>query len=248
MRGAWEDKDATFVGFKAGSNHVNHSNLDLGSFVMEALGVRWAVDLGPDNYNLPGYFGGLRWTYYRLRAEGHNTLLIAPGREPDQDPRAAAPIVRFESQPARAFAVADLTAAYKSHAQSVTRGVALLDRKQVLVQDEIKTAKPTDVWWFLHTHAKIELADNSSATLTQDGVRLWAKILSPAGAEFTVTDAAPLPASPHPEKQADNKGVRKLAIHLANISDATLAVLLVPLRDKELPPATLSDVKPLPDW
>ena len=248
MRGAWEDNEATFVGFKAGSNHVNHSNLDLGSFVMEALGVRWAVDLGADNYNLPGYFGGLRWTYYRLRAEGHNPLLIAPGREPAQDPRAAAPIVRFESQPSRAFAVADLTAAYKGHTQSVTRGVALLDRKQVLVQDEIKAPKPADVWWFLHTHAKVELGADASATLTQDGARLWAKILSPAGAKFTVMDASPLPTSPHPEKQGDNKGVRKLAIHLENASDATLAVLLVPLRAKEAPPGTLPEVAPLQKW
>jgi len=215
---------------------------------MEALGVRWAVDLGADNYNLPGYFGGLRWTYYRLRAEGHNTLLIAPGREPDQDPRAAAPIVRFESQPSRAFAIADLTAAYKNHAQSALRGIALLDRKQVLVQDEIKTPKPADIWWFLHTRAKVELGGDASATLAQDGARLWAKILSPAGAKFTVMDASPLPTSPHPEKQGDNKGVRKLAIHLENASDATLAVLLVPLRAKEAPPGTLPDVTPLQKW
>ena len=111
LRGAWEDKEATFVGFKAGSNRVNHSNLDLGSFTLDALGVRWAMDLGADNYNLPGYFGGQRWTYYRLRAEGHNTLLINPGPEPDQDPKAAAPITRFESKPERAFAIADLAAA-----------------------------------------------------------------------------------------------------------------------------------------
>ena len=40
MRSDWGDKDQIFVGFKAGDNKANHSHLDLGSFVMDALGTR----------------------------------------------------------------------------------------------------------------------------------------------------------------------------------------------------------------
>ncbi|MCM8821879.1 MAG: heparinase II/III-family protein [Candidatus Omnitrophica bacterium] len=72
MRSDWEDRDAIFVGFKAGKNSFSHSHLDIGSFVMDALGHRWIIDLGYDNYNLLGYFGKERWNYYRLRAEGQN--------------------------------------------------------------------------------------------------------------------------------------------------------------------------------
>ena len=57
LRSAWGDPNAIFVGFKGGDNKANHSHLDLGSFVLDALGVRWALDLGSDDYNLPGYFG-----------------------------------------------------------------------------------------------------------------------------------------------------------------------------------------------
>ncbi len=57
FRSAWNDRNALWVAFKAGSNAVNHSHLDLGTFVLEALGQRWFVDLGADDYNLPGYFG-----------------------------------------------------------------------------------------------------------------------------------------------------------------------------------------------
>src|SRR5262249_44702003 len=57
FRSAWHDPDALFVGFKAGDSKVNHSHLDLGTFVLDAMGSRWAVDLGADNYNLPGYWG-----------------------------------------------------------------------------------------------------------------------------------------------------------------------------------------------
>eukprot|EP01031_Cornospumella_fuschlensis_P016469 gene16469-biopygen13891 len=38
FRSAWDDPRALFVGFKAGANAVNHSHLDLGSFVLDADG------------------------------------------------------------------------------------------------------------------------------------------------------------------------------------------------------------------
>ena len=49
MRGSWDDPKASYIGFKAGRNGVNHGHLDLGSFVMDALGVRWASDPGSDH-------------------------------------------------------------------------------------------------------------------------------------------------------------------------------------------------------
>ena len=227
MRSAWDDRNALFVGFKAGDNKANHSNLDLGSFVLDAEGVRWFVDLGADDYNLPGYFGSQRWTYYRMRAEGHNTLMVNPTNQPDQNPRAAAKIVRFDSKSEHAFAIADLSAAYANDASELRRGVAMLGRKQVLVQDELKCAKPSSVWWFAHTPAQVTLsADGATAALTQSGKTLTAKLLSPAKATFQVMDAAPMPESPRPEKQNGNGGIRKLAIHLESVSDVRLAILL----------------------
>ena len=197
LRGAWNGRDALFVGFKAGDNKANHSHLDLGSFVLDAEGVRWFVDLGADDYNLPGYFGGQRWTYYRMRAEGHNTLVVNPTSQPDQNPRAATKIVRFDSRPERAWAIADLTAAYAGEAREIRRGIALLDRKQVLVQDELNCITPADVWWFAHTPAQVKLSGNgATATLSQGDKTLVAQILSPANASFRVMDAAPLPSSP----------------------------------------------------
>src|SRR4030042_85485 len=99
MRGAWNDRNTWFVGFKAGDNKANHSNLDLGSFVLDAYGKRFIMDLGADNYNAPGYFStganGPRWNYYRMRAEGHNTLVINPGTKADQDPLVFTKIVKF---------------------------------------------------------------------------------------------------------------------------------------------------------
>lgn len=238
LRSQWEDPKAVFVGFKGGNNRVNHSHLDLGTFILEALGVRWGVDLGADNYNLPGYFGNRRWTYYRLRAEGHNTLVLNPGSAPDQDPAAAATILEFESGPHASFARADLTPAYARHATRVTRAVALLNRRMVLVEDRIAADLPAEAWWFFHTRAAIALGvDGTTAVLRQNDRRLGVAVLSPKTVRFLVRDATPLPSSPQPEQQDPNEGVRKLALSLPGITNLHLRVVFVPLGDTNAIPA-----------
>lgn len=89
LRGSWTDPNTIWIGAKGGDNKANHSHLDLGTFVLDSQGVRWALDFGGDDYNLPGYFGKQRWTYYRLRTESHNTVLI-DGE--NQDPKGEARI------------------------------------------------------------------------------------------------------------------------------------------------------------
>jgi hypothetical protein len=249
LRSDWDNPNALFVGFKAGDNKANHSHLDLGSFVFDAVGARWAMDLGADDYNLPGYFGRKRWDYYRLRAEGQNTLVINPDQGPDQDPAARAKIIRFESKPERAFAIADLTPAYASHARRIWRGIGLLEKDKLLVQDEIQAGKPLELWWFMHTPASVSIeADGRVASLRQVGAQLRAEILSPAGAKFQLMDAQPLPTSPHPEGQAKNERIRKLAIHLTGISDSRLAVLLLPSRSGEEGTGQALKLAALSEW
>jgi hypothetical protein len=243
LRSAWDDRDALWVGFKAGNNNVSHSHLDLGSFVLEALGERWFVDLGSDDYNMPGYFGNQRWTYYRLRAEGHNTLVLNAGEGPDQNTDAVARIIRFQQGTDTPFAIADLTSAYANQATKVERGIAMPGREQVLIQDEIAAESPTDLWWFLHTGATVEI-EGTSATLTLKNKHLMAKILSPPGAEFTLMEARPLPTSPAPEMQNPNRGLRKLAIHLSGIEAERIAVLLIPGAEDGSVPA----LRPLASW
>ena len=96
MRSSWEDPLALYVAAKGGDNKAAHAHLDLGSFVFDAGGVRWASDLGPEDYELPGYLGRARWQYYRTRTETHNTLLI-DGE--NQDIRAEARITRQDVGP-----------------------------------------------------------------------------------------------------------------------------------------------------
>ena len=252
MRSSWQDPLAAFVGFKAGDNQASHSHLDLGSFVLDALGIRWAMDLGKDKYGLPGYFEteDQRWTYYRMRAEGQNTIVVNPDKSPEQNPDAEAKIKRFSSKVDRAYAITDLTLAYYPSVSRLVRGVALQDkRQQILIQDEIKANSPIDLWWFMHTRAKIKLAQNDNiAILYQGGVRLGMKILSPIDAHFKIMPAEPLPNSPNPEGQLENRGVEKLAIEIKQVDNTILSVLLFPLKDKQNLPKKFPKVTKISQW
>ena len=234
FRSAWNDDQAFFVGFKGGDNAVNHGHLDLGSFVLDALGKRWAEDLGRDDYNLPAYFGAQRWTYYRLRTEGHNTLML--GGE-NQNTKAVAPIVAFLSSPARSFAVADLSAAYQPKARKVFRGVALLNKQRVLVQDEFEFSQPAELIWQMHTLAKVETKEGM-ALLSSDSARLAARILAPAGARFEVAQVK----VPPPQKELS--GVSKLVVRLPQAASGRLAVVFTRPEASALP----LPLEPLEKW
>jgi len=245
-RGSWSDPETTFVAFKAGNNAANHGNLDLGTFVLDALGRRWVVDLGADDYNLPGYFGKQRWEYYRMRAEGHNTLVINPDNQPDQDPGAFVKLERWRCTTNRTGATMDLSPAYARHRCRVQRGIALLDGRHVLVQDEFSPAEPVDLWWFMHTQALVEIApDGRTAKLTLADRLLSVSLVEPVGARFEVLPATPLEGSPKPAGQATNSGVRKLALHLAKAGAGRLAVLLSPGSE---PPRAGPLLSPLAEW
>jgi hypothetical protein len=203
-----------WIGFKGGDNMDNHSHLDLGTFNLDALGQRWAVDLGGDDYNMPGYFGNQRWNYYRLRTESHNTLTID---DRNQNPRAAAPLIAFGDKAGEMFAVADLTAAYGDKLAKWRRGVGILGGSHVAVIDEV-AARPNagtlKVTWGMLTPAKVEPA-GAEAMLSQGKARWRLRILSPAGAKFATVSANP------PPPQNPNTGMTKLVIALPEKVTAT---------------------------
>eukprot|EP00729_Bicosta_minor_P012448 gene12448-30134_t len=66
-----------YLAFKAANGLPNHNDLDGGTFVFEAGGQRWGMDMSSDNYNLTNYFTQslkFRYSYYRKSTAGHNTL------------------------------------------------------------------------------------------------------------------------------------------------------------------------------
>lgn len=129
MRSSWTDQDGLYVAMKAGllQGHQTHNDLDLGDFVIDALGHRWAGELGSGDYLSTGYFASdaqdaQRWLYYRKRTEGQNTILVNKANQLVS----AAPSIKFDSsgtqqgsstvldisKDSTAFFTADLTSGY----------------------------------------------------------------------------------------------------------------------------------------
>jgi len=244
FRSAWDDPEALFVGVKAGYNQVNHGHLDLGNFELDALGVRWARDLGADNYNLPGYWsgkrGGTRWSYYRLNSASHNICML--GGE-GQDPMARSSFVSTKLNGTTPVAVVKLTDAYEKFVNAAFRGVAMIQgRRAVLVQDEFDIKAPCEVAWGMTTDAQIDISEASRAVLKLKGKELIARVLSPEGATFVVESAEQEPP------QRTNKGVKRLVVRLPEASgDVRISVLLSPVwQDGRV--VRTAEVKSLKTW
>jgi uncharacterized protein DUF4962/heparinase II/III-like protein len=244
-RSAWNDPNALFLALKGGYNAVNHGHLDLGNFELDALGVRWARDLGSDNYNLPGYFDkakrGERWQYFRLLSDSHNVPMLG-GKS--QDELGNARFVKISTAPDRQFGILDLNSAYPGEAWQVTRGVALVSsNKAVLIQDEIVPKKPTELLWGITTDATIEIsATGTSAMLSLKGQKMEVRLLSPSQARFTQRSAEQ--AAP----QKTNEGVSRLEIAIDEINTPVrVAVLFAPIWP-DGPKVTSPELQPLTDW
>ncbi|MCU6709093.1 discoidin domain-containing protein [Paenibacillus sp. J5C_2022] len=241
FRSKWDDPAATFLGLKAGNNVVSHGHYDLGSFVFEALGQQWAIDLGKDDYNLPGYsnYDKERLTYYRLNPEGHNTLVINPDGGAQQNIKAFSKIEKTESKPLGGFAIANLAEAYDGQVSEAKRGVMLAsNRMRATIQDEVQFLSPSTAYWFMHTEAEIEIGeDGQSAVFSKGGEKLWVGLNSdardesgePVSARFAVMDAQPLPESPNPANQNANEGIRKLYVKLDGVKEMRLTVTMIPI-------------------
>jgi hypothetical protein len=189
LRSSWTDTNAWYVALKGGSAKASHGHLDLGSFVMDALGVRWAIDLGPESYSLPGYFGPKRWSYYRTRTEAHNTLMID---EANEDLDGVATVEASGETKSRKVAVLDLQDVYKTKLADWHREIQLLNGTHLLLQDEITPRAEADVRWSFHTTAQVKLVPgNREAVLLSGDKKLHVLLLLPATAQFQVSKEKP---------------------------------------------------------
>lgn len=203
MRTSWNAPNAAYVGFKAGDNAASHGQLDVGTFVYEVDGIRWAVDLGKDNYNLPGYFGKLRWNYFRMNNRSHNTLVVGDRL---QNEKARCLITVFEEGGTDriARAATDMTQAYQGQASSVVRTVELKKDRSLVVEDVLQGVSES-VRWGMMTAATIE-TNGKTAMLTQKGKRLRAELLSGQSKRFEI-----ISAKPPTERENQNQGFSILA-------------------------------------
>jgi len=253
FRSSWSDPRATFVGLKAGSPSASHGHMDIGSFVLDSDGVRWATDLGSEDYyriesrNMELWNRAQnsdRWTIFRLSNFGHNTLVIDNQL---QVASADANIVEFSDHPDQPYSVADLTAVYSGHVASARRGVMLLPSREVLIQDQLTGLRPgSHVRWGMVTTGAPETGhDKNALILRQNGEKLTLSVRSPANASWDQIDTA----APKHEWDSPNPETRMVFFETPapESGKLTLAVVATPGTCNS-PVAKKIRIVPLENW
>ncbi|EPQ29148.1 uncharacterized protein PFL1_03435 [Pseudozyma flocculosa PF-1] len=185
MRSSWTDTTGVYVGVKASNatGHQTHGDLDAGTFVVDALGTRWAGEYGNGNYLSQDYFSNetdssARWTYYRKATQGQNTLVLNNQNQVAN----CLPVNKFETtNPVQsaaldykpgtndvAYFISDLSSCYSLGQGVVQRGIRMLNgRRQVLVRDEIaQSGSINNIKWRVQTNGTVTLSsDGKTATL-----------------------------------------------------------------------------------
>lgn len=179
IRTSWTDTNAIYVAMKGGSVSVNHAHMDIGSFIMDADGVRWAMDFGAQDYESLESKGiqvfgrtqdAQRWTIFRYTNLVHNTLTI---NNQHQRVTGYAPIISSGASPSFMNAVTDLTEIYKGSVAKASRGIAIVDKSYVVVRDEIETLdSSTTIRWTLLTPATVKIIGANKAELKQKDKKL----------------------------------------------------------------------------
>jgi hypothetical protein len=246
LRSSWQDRNASFIGIKGGQVRVNHGHMDIGSFIIESDGVRWAEDLGAEreiydrNDGWSTTQNSKRWTYFRVNNFSHNTLTLG-GKI--QNVTGNNPVITNNQTDAMQCAILDMSNAYEGQAATVQRGIALLADKSMLVQDQYSGMDAANNFvWTMMTKARINVSDDGRhAKLQYGGKTLQVAITSPGKASFVIRDANP----PTPVEN-QNKDYQRLCIDIpAPVTDGTLAVQFIPGSLKQVQP---HQIKPLDQW
>ena len=254
FRSTWDDPNALFLAAKGGSPSVSHAHMDGGSFVFEANGVRWACDLGMQDYLSleskgiglwDGSQTGQRWDVFRVGPLPHNTLTINGQKH---TVTGTARFTHFGKAEKEAGAIVDLSPLFAGLAQSVRRRWAFRAGRDVLIRDEIAGLQTGGVVrWAMLTRAEVTVSPSGSeATLTQNGKTLRVVLQASVPAKWEVTPAG----GPNPY-DAPNPGARLLQAHcLAPASGCVdISVALIPTQTSDTKPETDAPwTRALGDW
>lgn len=175
--GDWTFSDSDkFLGVKAGRADYSHGHLDVGSFVYDALGVRWSADLGLQSYSsienviagMGGNFGdygqnSMRWDVFRYNNFNHSTLTINNARH-----RVAgrASITQVIDEKASWGCRMDLSDILSDQCDKAYRTVTIENDKDLVVVDEV-TAK-----YNLQAKVRWTMVTTGQPTLEKDRIVL----------------------------------------------------------------------------
>ncbi len=227
-RSGWDTQD-TFLAFKGGSPSTNHGHMDVGSFVLDMLGERWAIDLGPQSYHSLESKGidlwnrkqdSGRWTVFRLNNHSHNTLSVNGQL---QKVYGKAPIVEIESKGREPYAVIDMSEVYKGQLESVQRRFQRREDWVRIQDDLVNMDADTSVRWGMTTRAKVSIRDGGNWAIMEQGESQVAlTVLSPEKIQLKVESAEKGPR----DFDTTNPGVRRIVFDIPVKASASQRILV----------------------
>jgi hypothetical protein len=116
----------------------------------------------------------------------------------------------------------------------------MIEGRKILIQDEFILRDTCEASWGITTDAIIKIKDKGKAVLKLNGKLMFAKIISPEGAQFSIEQAE------QAEPQKINLGVSRLMVHIpAAMGKLTIAVLLTPYEKESM---GVVEMKCLGEW
>ena len=218
------EQNASFLGVKGGTPKYNHGHMDVGSFVFDADGVRWAEDLGSQNYHSIEKLGTFtlfnmkqdssRWNVFRLNNESHNLVVVGTNRQMVAGFAKIVPVGLHAVQ-------LDLAPVYGPCVKTATRTFTL-DRatRAATVRDEFSGVVPgTPLRWQMVTSGMIESRERNRLVMEQGGKRLVLRVNAPEQVKWEVLELDK-PVNPW---DCANTGFRRIAFTVPAAADGTAA-------------------------
>lgn len=160
-------RDATFVGLKAGDPTAGHSHLDANSFVVEARGQTLLIDhpYWPQAHFL-GFFNTAkhRWNFDGPGTVGHSTLLV-DGKGQSHGAEFTATLGPIHDGGTWQRAVGDASRCYPGLLRKFVRTIVLAGRDLIVVRDMVECEGERHVEWLMH-HAG-QASDRGVVTLLE---------------------------------------------------------------------------------
>lgn len=250
MRTSWTNPKAIYVGFKAGCARAGHGHMDVGSFIMEADGIRWASDFGSDNYHSIESKGigmdlwndhqeSRRWQVFRYNNFAHNTLTV---NNQLHVANGFADILSSSSSTGFLNAITDMSKVFEGQLSRCLRGVAIIDEQYVVVRDEVTaTDKDATVRWTMLTTAEAKITGKNTVELKKDGKKFKIEVAEPAKVAMKTW-----PTLPPNDYESQNQGTILVGFEL-KIPAGTSAVLTVKLIPQSAR-QTSAKIPELKDW
>lgn len=198
-KSGWNKKDDTYLGIVGGAASIPHGHMDVGSYIYEKDGIRWAIDLGLQSYYSLEKEGvdlwnntqnGQRWNVFRLGNTAHSTITINNEKHIVDGKVIFNEIYKSNDKKG---VLMDMTPLYGKNIKNVTRELYLDENDNLCISDEITTGQnPADIMWVMVTSAKAKIINGNEIELTKDGKRKTLAVNSNGSFKLKIWDNKPV--------------------------------------------------------